>query len=65
MKVSHYGVGLLKNDILSISFYLDYSKKDKSIGIVQYKFKTPTLLEGTWTTIDSSNVGIEKGRKIN
>ena len=63
-KTRHFGIGIVKNDILSISFKMDDPAEGKYTGIAQYKFITPEKLEGNWATFDNPHLGFEKLIKV-
>lgn len=62
--IPQIGIGLLTNDVLSISFKSNDATKTESTGIVQYKLTTPNILEGKWATFGFRHVGVEKLNKI-
>ena len=55
-----YGVGILKNGILSVSYYEAPDDSVSDVGVVSYEVIDASNLKGEWTSVKGGTAGVEQ-----
>lgn len=54
------GVGILTNDVLSVSYYEPTTDGIKDVGVASYKVENLIKLQGEWTSVVGGTTGFEE-----
>ncbi|MDO8593581.1 MAG: hypothetical protein Q7R59_01620 [bacterium] len=57
---AQYGVGILKNGILSVSYYEAPDDSVSDVGVVSYEVIDASNLKGEWTSVKGGTAGVEQ-----